>query len=105
MGTNHVAVAIVVALSCPILVAACAGSTTMSDPPPEADLPASEIRDDPDAVPQGLAQEVCISAARTLQARREFCNSAFVEPNQKQACWSRLLLTRAEWIGWCYWTF
>jgi hypothetical protein len=22
---------------------------------------------------------------------------------QKQACWSRLLLSRAEWIGWCYW--
>jgi len=105
MRTTHHAAALVALFSGTLVAAAC-----IQSPKPEADgvdgsAPGIEIEED-DAVPQGLALELCIVAGKAdLEARRSFCNSAWVAPEQKRSCWSKLLLSRAEWIGWCYWNF
>lgn len=50
--------------------------------------------------------DVCIAAGKAgFEARRAFCNSSLVPPEKKKSCWSRALLSRTEWIGWCYWNF
>jgi hypothetical protein len=59
-----------------------------------------------DEVSEGLAQDACIAAGKAgFDERRAFCNSVMVPPYKKQGCWQRVLLSRAEWIGWCYWNF
>jgi hypothetical protein len=112
MRTNQIVAALVVSFSCALLTAACVQSP---EPSSETDgaaggTPFIERRADDDpyevAVPLGVALDPCIAAGKAgLDARRDFCNHAFVAPEQKRPCWAHLLLSRAEWIGWCYWNF
>ncbi len=62
---------------------------------------APAIEPEDESTEDGLSDlDDCIAAGKAgLDARRAFCNSASVPPEKKQGCWSRLLLSRAEWIG------
>lgn len=112
MRTNDVIAAVVVSFSCALLTAACAQSSEPSSETDGADgiTTVIETRADDEvydvAVPLGVALELCVAAGKAgLDARRDFCNPAFVAPEQNRPCWAHLLLSRAEWIGWCYWNF
>ncbi len=111
MRSTHVVTAVVTSLSSALLTASCVQSPVPCD---EAECSADDALfteitadDDPtEAVPLGVALELCVAAGKAgLDARRDFCNSAFVAPEQKRSCWAHMLLSRAEWIGWCYWNF
>lgn len=71
------------------------GSLDIGDEPP----------DGTNATPQGLAMDICYAAAGDFEARRAFCNSAWVAPTLKQSCWAHVLESRVKWIGWCSWYF
>ncbi len=76
-----------------------------SEPPVDASMAVRGESSGP-KVSENLALDACIAAGKVgFEVRRAFCNSAFVPPNKKQGCWQHLLLSRAEWIGWCYWNF
>lgn len=57
------------------------------------------------ATPQSVEMDICYAAAGSFEARRDFCNSAWVEPTLKQSCWAHVLESRVKWIGWCSWYF
>jgi hypothetical protein len=119
MRKTPVAVVVVVFLSSALSAASCVQSPKAT---PEVDdagsgAPAMTTRDEGDSsgsdpssfdhdpmedAASSTSQEICIArSARGFEARRAFCISAWVPPEKRPACWSKLLLSGAEWIGWC----
>ena len=53
----------------------------------------------------GVAQQICVAAAASINTREAFCRSVLVPPYLKQPCWSKVPESAAQWIGWCAWVF
>jgi hypothetical protein len=115
MRANRITAAIAVSLFCALSTASCVQSPYPSEAngvheravgtENEGSLDFESEPPDGAAVPQGLARDICYAAAGGLEARREFCRSALVEPTLKQSCWAHTLESRVKWIGWCSWYF